>query len=185
MEQPKRDRALAHAFVAFTKHGFKRLSMQDLANHMGVSRGTLYLWFKDKEEVFKATTRYYANGLIKEIEADIGKKKTAEDRILFAFEIWAIKDFEKHRFSPEALEIVEGYKSFAKEEYEEAHQKFEGVVSAQLKILFKLEPERKILAADRLAHLIVASSRGFKLYAKNGEDLRRMIQDHLRIVLRK
>lgn len=43
----------AAAVAVFSKYGFVRATMQDIASEAGVSRATMYLHFKDKEQVFR------------------------------------------------------------------------------------------------------------------------------------
>jgi AcrR family transcriptional regulator len=47
----------AAAFEAFTEHGFAATRVDDVAKRAGVSKGLLYLYFKTKEELFKAVVR--------------------------------------------------------------------------------------------------------------------------------
>ena len=47
-------RLLEAALTLFSRHGFKRASMADIAREAGVARATLYLRFPDKRAVFEA-----------------------------------------------------------------------------------------------------------------------------------
>ncbi len=47
-------RMLDAALTLFSRHGFKRASMADIAREAGVARATLYLRFADKRAVFEA-----------------------------------------------------------------------------------------------------------------------------------
>lgn len=48
---------LAAASALFTEKGFAATRMDDVAQRAGVSKGTLYLYFPSKEELFKALVR--------------------------------------------------------------------------------------------------------------------------------
>ena len=48
---------LAAASALFTEKGFAATRMDDVAQRAGVSKGTLYLYFASKEELFKALVR--------------------------------------------------------------------------------------------------------------------------------
>ena len=48
------ERMLEAALTLFSRHGFKRCSMSDIAREAGVARATLYLRFADKRAVFEA-----------------------------------------------------------------------------------------------------------------------------------
>lgn len=50
----KTEAILAAAVKLFTRFGFRRTSMDDIAREAGVAKGTLYLYFAGKAEVFRA-----------------------------------------------------------------------------------------------------------------------------------
>ena len=50
----KTEAILAAAVKLFTQFGFRRTSMDDIARDAGVAKGTLYLYFAGKAEVFRA-----------------------------------------------------------------------------------------------------------------------------------
>ena len=54
MRDDKKSRILAAARSVFLRYGFKRVSMNDIAEAAAVSRPALYLLFKNKEEIFIA-----------------------------------------------------------------------------------------------------------------------------------
>jgi len=50
----KRDQILEGAKRAFMKHGFDASSMNDVTREAGVSKGTIYVYFQNKEDLFAA-----------------------------------------------------------------------------------------------------------------------------------
>jgi len=48
---------LAAALEQFVERGFAATRLEDVARSAGVSKGTLYLYFANKEELFKAVVR--------------------------------------------------------------------------------------------------------------------------------
>jgi AcrR family transcriptional regulator len=58
MEQSTADRILAGALLALGEHGVETLSMREISEAAGVSRGTLYRYFKSREELLRAAARY-------------------------------------------------------------------------------------------------------------------------------
>ena len=58
------DEALDKAMELFQRQGFAATSMQDLVDHMGIGRGSLYHAFGSKQELFqRALTRYATRNL--------------------------------------------------------------------------------------------------------------------------
>ena len=50
----KRDAILDAARAAFSRNGYERASVEDIAAQAGIAKGTLYLYFKSKEELYLA-----------------------------------------------------------------------------------------------------------------------------------
>jgi AcrR family transcriptional regulator len=50
---PKRQAILEAAFTQFSRYGFRRTSMEDIAKETGTSRASLYSTFSNKEEIFR------------------------------------------------------------------------------------------------------------------------------------
>ena len=65
MRQPKWQRRAedrpreicAAALEVFAEKGFAAAKLDEIAKRAGVSKGTLYLYFKDKEDLFRAVVR--------------------------------------------------------------------------------------------------------------------------------
>lgn len=51
-EQNLRAKIIKHALNIFTKKGFFRTTMEDIARASGVAKGTVYLYFKDKSSLY-------------------------------------------------------------------------------------------------------------------------------------
>ena len=49
-----RDRIVQSAIECFSEYGFDRSRMDDIAQRADLSKGTLYLYFKSKEDLFYA-----------------------------------------------------------------------------------------------------------------------------------
>ena len=56
---PRQKTILGAAFDAFRLYGFRKTSMQDIADRAGMSRAALYLHFDNKEAIFRALTVWY------------------------------------------------------------------------------------------------------------------------------
>lgn len=63
------------AFEAFARHGYAATRVEDVAQRAGVSKGLLYLYFRTKEELFKAVIR---SVVIRRVDALIHVVETTE-----------------------------------------------------------------------------------------------------------
>ncbi|MEA3316524.1 MAG: TetR/AcrR family transcriptional regulator [Bacteroidota bacterium] len=58
----------------FSKYGFKKTTMNDIAKAMGMGKSSLYYYYKSKEEVFEAVVLHEADILRDVLENDIIKQ---------------------------------------------------------------------------------------------------------------
>jgi len=57
LPQERPERILTAALEAFVENGFAATRLEDIAERAGISKGTLYLYFENKEALFKAAVR--------------------------------------------------------------------------------------------------------------------------------
>jgi TetR/AcrR family transcriptional regulator, repressor for uid operon len=54
-----RDKIIQAAIQSFSQTGFDRTKMEDIAKRLGLSKGTIYLYFAGKEDLFLAICEHY------------------------------------------------------------------------------------------------------------------------------
>jgi AcrR family transcriptional regulator len=64
---------LAAAIDLFVERGFASTRLEDVARRAGVSKGTLYLYFENKEELFKAVVRTSIVPVIGDAESSVAE----------------------------------------------------------------------------------------------------------------
>ena len=180
MDDEKRSRIVAAAINVFWKHGFRRVNMGELAEAAGISRPGLYLYFRTKEDVFKAAIKQWGDMLLEEIGRGIGRKKTAREKLLFVFEIWVVRRFKHYLSSPEARELTDSGYEFARDALTASYGEFERVIAS---VLEEGGKGRRLPPPQRTAHVIVTAVRGFKLVAQSPRELRTMVEDLATIIL--
>jgi len=67
MDVAKRDKVLTAARDVFIRYGYKRVTMNDIAEAAGISRPALYLVFESKEEIFKSVYEHFVKQTLSEI----------------------------------------------------------------------------------------------------------------------
>ena len=73
---------LAAALDLFVERGFASTRLEDVAKRAGVSKGTLYLYFANKEELFKAVVRDAMVPIIGEAEEIIAHFEGPSDELM-------------------------------------------------------------------------------------------------------
>ncbi len=92
----RRDAILAAALEEFSARGFAATRLDDVANRAGVAKGTIYLYFRDKESLFQELVRSMLIPLVSKIEAapvaDLPVRVIAETIVdLFVREIYGTR----------------------------------------------------------------------------------------------
>ncbi|MDE1172965.1 MAG: helix-turn-helix domain containing protein [Parvibaculaceae bacterium] len=105
----KRELILDAALELFRAHGFRRTSMEDIAEAAEIAKGTLYLYFRSKEELFTALSQKLGARVLDAM--DQAKIATAnadlEERLVALFN--AKLGFVHHLLnsSPHAIELID------------------------------------------------------------------------------
>ena len=83
---------LSAALDLFVEKGFAATRLDQVAVRAGVSKGTLYLYFSSKEEMFKAVVRETIVPLLKAFAEDLSRSKTsASAELSMFFDDWWTK----------------------------------------------------------------------------------------------
>ena len=67
---------------AFAEHGYDGTRIDDVAQRAGISKGLLYLYFKTKEELFKAVIRSFVSPQVAKLTAAIDREQTTVEAFL-------------------------------------------------------------------------------------------------------
>jgi len=79
----------AAALELFVERGFANTRLEDVAAGAGISKGTLYLYFANKEELFKAVVREALVARLVEFKEHIGKFQGSSAGLLaLVFKTW-------------------------------------------------------------------------------------------------
>jgi len=183
MDVAKRDKVLAAALDIFLRYGYKRATMNDIAEAAGISRPALYLVFEGKEEVFKSVYGQWVKETLIAIEGEIGCLKTPEDKLRAAFELWTVRAFERMRTSSEAAELLESTFGFAQDSVNQGYRSFEKIIVPVLKSHSKFQSAKPRVSAEKTARILSGAVRGFKIVAKDVPELRSLIKELLTLLL--
>jgi AcrR family transcriptional regulator len=106
----RRDAILAAALDEFSSRGFEAARLDDVARRAGIAKGTIYLYFRDKETLFQELIRTMLTPLVGTIEAlgaaDVPLPLLA-DRIV---DLFVSQVYETRRKDVVRLMISEGWR---------------------------------------------------------------------------
>lgn len=86
-KEQRRQALLDAALDEFFEKGYTAARMDDIASRAGVSKGTVYLYFKSKEQVFHGLINSIASPKIQELEAVLHSAGSAKEALQMLFRI--------------------------------------------------------------------------------------------------
>jgi AcrR family transcriptional regulator len=179
----KKDNILTAARNTFLRYGFKRVTMNDIAEAAGISRPALYLVFNNKEDIFKSVYEHWVRETLAEIESKIATLKTPDEKLRAAFELWTVRPFEMMLTSSEMMELLECTFGFAQDTVKQGYRSFEKTLLPILKSHSKFQTGKAKVSVEKTAHILSSAVRGFKVAAKDAPEIRSMIKELLNLTL--
>jgi AcrR family transcriptional regulator len=75
------ERIIATAADLFGEFGYNEVRMEDIATRAGVAKGTLYLYFKDKDDLFLALILQRMTHLFEQVQTLTSEASTPEEKL--------------------------------------------------------------------------------------------------------
>ncbi|HUF52754.1 MAG TPA: helix-turn-helix domain-containing protein [Dehalococcoidia bacterium] len=102
-----RTRILGAATTLFARYGFKRTTMEDIATESGLSRASLYLQFRNKEDIFRALASDLQEQSLAAAEAALAEEGPLAERLQRAVEAKSLRMMEIAHGSPHGSELMD------------------------------------------------------------------------------
>ena len=152
---------LQAAHQLFQKHGFQKVSMDDVAKAIGKGRSSLYYYYKSKDEVFDAVIDAEIKEILNEIGRAMEKVPTTEEKIR-AYCTAKIRIARKRRSFLQAVEA--GMNADEMSQYVQKkmgiHKRMIGEETALLRQVLAVAPSSQKL--DTVIFVLLSSLRGLK-----------------------
>ena len=103
----KQQAILAAAFEAFRLYGFRRTSMEDIARGAGMSRASLYLHYRNKEDIFRSLAQGYYDMAAAQVSEVLALDLSPAEALERAFHTQAGPVFEALLSSPHGQELLD------------------------------------------------------------------------------
>lgn len=113
-EDPKQNAILTSAWDAFANYGFRKTSMDDIARGAGMSRPALYLYYKNKEAIFRSLSQNYYDLAARNVAQALAGQGSIEKVLTAAFLAQYDETVEVMMSSPHGAELMDtGFKACA------------------------------------------------------------------------
>jgi len=179
---PKQDKVLSAAEGCFSRYGFRKTTMGEVAVAAQISRPALYLMYSSKEDVFRAVVARVFATMLTELREGVDARPEPLEQLRLAFEVWFVRPFAIVQRNPDAADLLENSRQLSPAAWARADADFEAIVTD---ILGRIVARQRGsgLSAARVAHVLCTAVPGFKQSARSVADLRGRIRDLLDLVL--
>jgi AcrR family transcriptional regulator len=184
----RREAILAAALEEFSARGFAATRLDDVARRAGVAKGTIYLYFRDKQSLFQELVRTMLSPLVGAIEAAPLRELPLRAVVEMIVDVFVNEIYGTHRKDVIRLIVTEGprFPKLAEFYYREVISRVLPVIRARL----MLGVERGELAHDALARfpqLLVAPALLAILWSSLFErlaplDVRELMRAHVELL---
>lgn len=170
--ETKEQKIINAAFKLFHRHGYKKVTMSDVAEASGMSRPSLYASFENKEAIFSALVRMHMDNNNLELMRVLDKKKTLKDKMEAIFDIYIIQPAASIIDSENGLEMLLNSSSYAPVAVNEMYTQFENHL---INVIKNEMPKKSKMSAADLSRIMMLATKGLKSSAENLPQLQRMI----------
>jgi AcrR family transcriptional regulator len=192
MNPPRGDREgrraaiLDAALRVFGQYGYRRTSMDDIAQEAGIGKGTIYLSFASKDEVFQALSQSLSERMLADAETARHRPGTTEDKLAAMSAAWFGRYVETIQHSPHAAELMDAKHRLSAGLVSRASTRFKRLVRdvlAEAATAGELDFESAGLTADTAAELLIASARGLESSATSPAGYRRYLNTLVHVMV--
>jgi AcrR family transcriptional regulator len=183
--ESRRSAILDAALQVFGQYGYRRTTMDDIAREAGIGKGTIYLSFGSKEEVFQALSQRLAERMLAGAETARRRPGTTADKLAAMHAAWFGTYVETIRGSPHAAELLDAKHRLSADLVADAVSRFKRLVCdvlTEAAATGELDLEQAGLTADTAAELLIASARGLESSAASPAAYRRHLDALVRVM---
>lgn len=161
-ELSQKERQIAAAALrVFMRYGFKRATMNDIADEAGVVRQTLYNAFANKDEVIHGTVLFYTDTLRQNVCDAWDGVSDLPTKLDLMFEHYILASWDAARATPDAGELEASAHAAANSAMAKAEQAMEALL-VDLFTPFEAALNRNGHSLDAFAGFVNATLTGLK-----------------------
>ena len=160
LAQRKREAILRAAVAVFGRYGYKKTSMEDLAEAAELSKQGLYLHFSGKQDIFLAAMTLYLEDGLRLVEEALAHDGPLVDRLTAALDAW----FGRHlaTFAPASFDVIEVGDRFSAEEIDQFKTAFKTRLAKAIASAPEFRERPNACTPDELAEALFTAGLSWK-----------------------
>lgn len=174
------------AAAVFAQYGFRRTTMNDIAQAAGISRPALYLMFDNKEHLFHELSAYRINLALQATEAVLAKSGNVTEQFIEALMVFEKTYTEPVANSPHGEELTDVNMNLAADVMIKGHANLVAVLARLLTEAEKSDAvsfDNVSMTAKAFVELLLASIKGIKKKATSVSEYRNHTRQAAQIFL--
>lgn len=166
-QKEKHEAILAAAKQLFGHYGYRRTSIDDIAQEARIAKGTVYLYFKSKEEIFRALCQQLLDTVLAAAEEACHTSAPIEQKLRHILAAKFDYLFELVHSSIHVRELIDAKNQLSADIFSQADRRYLHLLSAAILRAVEqgeLDLTRVNLEAETVAELLVRSAAGNEMY---------------------
>lgn len=175
------------ALELFRQHGYRRTSMEDIAHAANVAKGTLYIYFKSKDELFEALARRLAGEVSHGVRDVLARDLPFKDKVLAVLDAKLGFVFRWILSSPHAAELTAPTSQLPDDVFRPVDNELRAGLAALFRASVKkgeMDLKAAGLTPESAVDTLLAAAHGAEFGAKSEEDFHDRLSRITRLTLR-
>src|SRR5262249_14174011 len=181
----KRTAILDAALRLFGRYGYRRTSIDDIANEAEIAKGTVYLSFKSKEEIFRAL----CESLIARVQDNAERARLLDEplqaRVLAILEAKFGLYFEVVRSSAHAAELMDSKNRLSDDLFEKHERRYQRLLREVIEaaaVRGEIRPESLGLDPGAVTELLLSGAKGIESSVSSAAVFHRRLAELVRVI---
>lgn len=182
----KREAIYEAAATVFAQYGFRRTTMNDIAQAAGISRPALYLMFDNKENLFQGLAAFRLDQAIEQALGALAGGGDTNERIIAALLVFERIFYEPIADSPHGAELMDISQSLASELMVKDIVRLHAALAKTLsdaEQAGEVNLENSPLKPKAFVELLFTGLNGVKKKASNTAEFRKMVKQLAEVFL--
>lgn len=163
----KHEAILTAAFSLFSHYGYRRTSIDDIAQEAGIAKGTVYLYFKSKEEIFRALSQQLLDRVLATAETAAAAPTSVTERLRGVLEAKFGYFFELLHRSAHVRELLDAKNQLCADLFAQTDRRYTRLLTNVIEDAIaqrELHLSRVALEPSEAAELLIRSTSGIGTY---------------------
>ena len=184
--ETKRAAILDAAMKLFSQYGYRRTSIDDIAREAEIAKGTVYLSFKSKEEIFRALCESLIERSESAVKLARERRAPIDERLVAILEAKFGFLFETVYRSAHAAELMDSKNRLSADLFAQSGRRYMRVLREVIEEAMRageLALSRMEIDSDDLAQMLVAAAHGIEQNATSPATYHRRLREIVRLIV--